>query len=319
MPKKDLTKPLTVTEQKHLTNHIAAVDAGLETFLIVGNALSHIDEEQLFRQWPNPKTGEVCKSFREFVDVKWQKTRAWAYDQIAAARSVQDIRQVSTMVDILPASERQARPLAKLDNPKQKAEAWDSAVKVAEEANRPVTAADVEKEVSQWFPDPEHADKPPVDVGEPVEESPPPLLDAMENPVPDDAREVFEDREEGREILSDLRKVDGRIKRWAETLGGFWCSHKAAVVRLRETKAAIAAALPHSICTDCRGDECNACMGHRFLLKSQLDIEGISSNQEKLLQKRKIETEEMSKKEASRLIDDIAREEGWKPREQNGG
>jgi len=182
-----------------------------------------------------------------------------------------------------------------------KAKALDLPLKKAKADAPPVGAEDAEEPVG------------------PVEEPPqdPALLDALDNPVPDDVREIFEDRKLGEEAISALRKADNLIKRYSETRGGFFCSHKASVVRLREDKAAIAASLPHSICTDCVGDGCNACMGHRFLLKSQLDGEEISPNQKKLLQRRGVEIEGMTKKEASRRIDDIAREEDWKPREDS--
>jgi len=58
---------------------------------------------------------------------------------------------MSTMVDILPSNERQARELAKLESPEQRAEVWQEIVNEAEEAELQNRAAESRLRTQRWL------------------------------------------------------------------------------------------------------------------------------------------------------------------------
>lgn len=89
----------------------AVIERGLETFLEVGKALSEIRDSQLYRA--------KFKNFEDYCRDRWQIARNYANKLIAAAEVVQNL---GTTVPI-PASERQVRPLTKLE-PEQQRQAW---------------------------------------------------------------------------------------------------------------------------------------------------------------------------------------------------
>jgi hypothetical protein len=66
-------------------------------------------------------------SLEPYVEQRWKISRPRAYQLIAAAQVVET---VSTVVDIVPVNEAQARPLTAL-SPEQQAEVWQEAVKTA--------------------------------------------------------------------------------------------------------------------------------------------------------------------------------------------
>lgn len=77
------------------------------------------------------KNGGDYKTFEAYCKGAWDLSRPRAYQLIDAAEIKQNL---STNVDILPKTESQTRPLAKL-KPDQQREAWEKAVETAPEGS----------------------------------------------------------------------------------------------------------------------------------------------------------------------------------------
>ncbi len=88
------------------------------------------------------KNGASYQTFEAYCRGAWDFNRAHAYRLIDSAKVIEVL---SPMGDVSPASERQARPLTRLEPEKQK-EAWTRAVETAPEGK--VTAAHVQKVAS---------------------------------------------------------------------------------------------------------------------------------------------------------------------------
>ena len=91
------------------------VERGLATFVEVGNALLEIRNSRLYR--PD------FINFKEYCSTRWEMSRPRAYQLIEADWSP---RICLPSVDIKPTSERQVRPLTKLESDQQR-EAWKMA------------------------------------------------------------------------------------------------------------------------------------------------------------------------------------------------
>jgi hypothetical protein len=129
------TKPLTITESARLAELESTIRQGLETFLAVGSALLEIREAKLYRaEFP---------TFEEYCTQRWGMKRAHAYRLMDAAQVAYNL---SPMGDILPTSERQARPLTRL-TPRLQREVWPIVVETAPDGK--ITAAHVEQVVRQ--------------------------------------------------------------------------------------------------------------------------------------------------------------------------
>jgi len=83
------------------------------------------------------------ETFEEYCKAKWDLNRAHAYRLMDSARVIET---VSPIGDIRPATESQARPLARLE-PDQQREAWQKAVETAPDGK--ITAAHVSKVVRE--------------------------------------------------------------------------------------------------------------------------------------------------------------------------
>ena len=126
---------LTATEATELSQLEATIERGLKTFVEVGGALLRIRDGRLYRASGN--------TFEEYCRTRWGMERAHAYRMIEAASVVTNL---SPMGDILPTTERQARPLAPLA-PERQREAWARVVETAPEGK--ITAAHIEATVRQ--------------------------------------------------------------------------------------------------------------------------------------------------------------------------
>jgi hypothetical protein len=110
---------LSPDEAQRLDHYEHIIAQGVQTFLEVGHALMAIRDQRLYRQ--------AYATFEDYLRERWDLSRPRAYQLIDAA---QVIDTVSTAVDILPANEAQARPLASLP-PAQQVEVWRQAVETA--------------------------------------------------------------------------------------------------------------------------------------------------------------------------------------------
>lgn len=144
---------LTTTEHQELMHHEATIERGLQTFTEVGNALLAIRDGRLYRQ--------DYGTFEEYCRQKWRLKQSRAYQLMDAAGVMANL-ETSTMVEVLPAGERQARPLTSLA-PEQQREIWTKAVETApvdEEGQPHITAAHVQKVADKLVQRPTVASQP---------------------------------------------------------------------------------------------------------------------------------------------------------------
>lgn len=117
---------LDTEEQSLLLKCEQTIERGLVNFLETGKALLTIRDKKLYRA----EYGD----FASYCRKRWNIQRSYAYYLMAATTAVEILSQpieneeMSTMVDILPTSERQIRPLQKLKDPDLQRMAWRDAV-----------------------------------------------------------------------------------------------------------------------------------------------------------------------------------------------
>jgi hypothetical protein len=116
------TETLTVDESRRLVELERTIEHGLATFIEVGGALMEIRDSRLYR-------GEH-RTFEDYCRKEWKMSRPRVYQLIGAAG-----------VATPPTSERQARPLTKLE-PEHQPIAWNRAVEIAD--GKPPTARHLE-------------------------------------------------------------------------------------------------------------------------------------------------------------------------------
>jgi hypothetical protein len=110
---------LSLAEAQELRKLEARVERCLKAFWQIGQALRGIRDKHLYRQ--------QYKTFEEYCITRWEMSRRSAYQLIEAASVYENVRHGA---QILPANERQARPLVAL-SPEQQREAWAKAVSTA--------------------------------------------------------------------------------------------------------------------------------------------------------------------------------------------
>jgi hypothetical protein len=97
----------------------------------VGAALGSIRERRLYKE-------KGYKTFEAYCREVWGWGANYAGKQIKAARAVEEM---GTNVPVAPpAIEAHARPLARIENPQERAEVWEEVVEEAAAEQRPVTA-----------------------------------------------------------------------------------------------------------------------------------------------------------------------------------
>lgn len=128
---------LNIEESHELERCEVVIKQGLKTFIEVGQALMTIKEKRLYRI--------SFKTFEDYCIERWAISKPRAYQLIEAANVMIGL---STMVDVLPQSERQVRPLTSLEPEIQK-EVWKEVVKTHGEN---ITAAKVQSVANNWKP-----------------------------------------------------------------------------------------------------------------------------------------------------------------------
>lgn len=126
---------LSLIEVQRLEVLESVIEAGMQTFVHVGNALLEIRDSRLYRTSHG--------TFEDYCREKWRFTRMRASQLIAAAEVVGNVNHGLQ----LPATERQARPLATLP-PDAQREVWATAVETAPGGK--VTAAHVQATVNTY-------------------------------------------------------------------------------------------------------------------------------------------------------------------------
>ena len=177
-----LSLDLTVEEVDTLRRCEAIIEEGRATFIKVGNALIEIKEGNLFRA--------THPTFEAYLQDRWQIGTKHAYRLIQAAEVVADLSSGGESGIPAPTAESHVRPLATLDTPGERREAWTKANQAAAADNRPMVAADVQAEVAKVKPP---VQKKPVPVETPavseaaapaVAPEPAPLAEAPSAPAP---------------------------------------------------------------------------------------------------------------------------------------
>lgn len=135
---------LTTSEESQLAELEAVIERGLQTFVEVGNALMEIRDGRLYRA--------EYGTFEDYCQDRWGIERRHAYRLIDAA---QVVNNVSHGTQILPTSERQARPLTSLTDEQQQV-AWWEVVNTA--PNGKVTSSHVQRTVDDLYGKDEHLD-----------------------------------------------------------------------------------------------------------------------------------------------------------------
>lgn len=107
---------LSAIEQGRLRECETRIERGIAVFVDVGNALLEIRDSRLYRQ--------NFPTFEAYCRERWGLSRPRAYQLLEAAEVVNN---VSTIVDIAPATESQARPLTRLE-PEVQREVWQELV-----------------------------------------------------------------------------------------------------------------------------------------------------------------------------------------------
>lgn len=118
-----------------LQYHEQVIEKGLETFYEVGQSLMFIRENRLYRK--------EFKTFEEYCQEKWGRSRSWANKVIKASEVVGFLGNGENF----PQNQGQAQPLTKLQTPEQQNEAWSNAV-ANSETGKP-TAKEVDAEVKK--------------------------------------------------------------------------------------------------------------------------------------------------------------------------
>ncbi len=125
---------MDLTSVGNTLNHLEELIAsGMRQFLLIGNALSRILKDRLY-------TTSGYESFERYCEARWFISRAHAYRLIEAAAVASNLSDCA----VLPANERQLRPLAKLEPGEQK-KAWELTLQNA--PNGRCTAKQVEQAI----------------------------------------------------------------------------------------------------------------------------------------------------------------------------
>ena len=123
-----------------LPHYEAVIERGLKTFCEVGEALLAIRDGRLYR--------ENHSTFEDYCTSRWGMTQRRAYQMMDAAKVIHNLEshnlESCTIVQLLPATESQARPLAAL-LPTEQVEAWQKVIDAA--GDNKVTAGQVEQVV----------------------------------------------------------------------------------------------------------------------------------------------------------------------------
>lgn len=127
----------TKEDQTALNYHENVIEHGLQALVDTAMSLRHIRDNRLYRNG--------YSTFEEYCFQRWGRKRRWAYHLINAALVVDNLNVHHGAQ--MPETERQIRPLTKLDTPEQQVEAWSNAV--ANSKTGKPTAKEVNQEVER--------------------------------------------------------------------------------------------------------------------------------------------------------------------------
>jgi len=113
---------LTISNKHRLQSLEQMIESNFKAFYQVGLALKEIRDKKLYKS-------QGYHRFKDYCIERWDMGSRYAYLQIESSVVVENLR--STGTDLLPACERQVRPLTKLE-PQQQSEAWERVIQIAE-------------------------------------------------------------------------------------------------------------------------------------------------------------------------------------------
>lgn len=116
------------------------IEAGLRSFVEVGNALAAIRDGKKYKAAGYTTFDDYCRQ-------RWGIAKSQAYRSIQAAAV---IGEMSPVGDVLPRTERQVRPLAAVADPEERAAIWEQAVENS--GGEQPTAAEVAAVVAEVAP-----------------------------------------------------------------------------------------------------------------------------------------------------------------------
>jgi hypothetical protein len=253
---------LTKLESTKLDELKLIIKEGMAAFYTIGEALKEIRDGRLYK--------EIFGTFEDYCQLRWGMERRHAYRLIESF----DVKEnLCPMGHILPANERQVRPLTSLE-PEQQQEAWQRVLDTApttDEGDRLITAKIVEQAVSEVLS---------VEEEEPVsydEDSPSPYYDeeegeeseddyepvVIEESIPDRAEKKF--KETG-VALANLKRSLRELSK--ENIGVFINTSLTGRV-VRELKDALKNAIPSHECPKCQTAGCMMCKELGYITESR--------------------------------------------------
>lgn len=129
---------LSIDEKNEFDRCELVIKQGLGTFIEVGEALLKIREKRFYRL--------EFSTFEDYCRDKWGISKRAAYQYITANKVIENVRHGA---QILPQTERQARPLTQL-KPEAQQQAWKEVVEQSKISGEPITSQKV-KEVVDTF------------------------------------------------------------------------------------------------------------------------------------------------------------------------
>ena len=123
---------LSVDTEKRFNQLEKIIEKGMSHFVEVGTALTIIRDEKLYK--------DLFRNFEEYCKERWGFRHSYVNYLMGSTKVIEHLK-TSTMVEVLPKTERETRPLTRLE-PEQQKEAWKKAVETAPEGK--VTAKHVE-------------------------------------------------------------------------------------------------------------------------------------------------------------------------------
>jgi len=137
--------PLSVREQKRLSELEAIIADNFRGFVAVGQALAEIREQRLYR--------ESYTTFDDYCRELWDMARQYADRLVASAKVIENLTPIGVktehdIIPILPSNEAQARELAKLA-PEEQVQVWQDLISQTKEGNK-ITAKAIKNAVTEF-------------------------------------------------------------------------------------------------------------------------------------------------------------------------
>jgi hypothetical protein len=249
---------LTPSEISDFERLEKVVEAGKQTFVAVGLALTEIRDRKLYRR--------DYSTFEAYCQDRWGWSRQRGSQLIQAAAVVEALpEKMSTVVD----NERVARELAKLPVPQQKA-VIKEAIKAGEPLTTPMVRAKLPPPpiVPKPLP-PKPPTVPPSPKARPeTKPDPEPERDKTGHPIPEKILNLWNEACGVQTLLSAISSVRGTLRKQEDGKVFAETNMSSAMAHLDQAYTDIKTALPYAVCPTCQGklaDTCTLCKGRGFI------------------------------------------------------